>query len=135
MSSLSCPSCGVADCLAAFDRCLAADFSDAAYGAVHHLVVPAYGLQHGWYTGDVLRDVVKFVGEHLDRPPSDFERRRVRSTADGQVRVRARDHQPLSLVWDQTVADVDLATSTAYASSVRAWAASVASTIAATTQP
>lgn len=135
MSSVSCSSCGGADCLAAFHRCLAADFSDPGYGAVHHLVVPAYGLQHGWYEGDVLRDVVRFVNEHLDAPPSDYERRRIRSAVDGEGRVRARDHQPSPPAWDQTVQDVDQATAAAYTSSVRAWAASVASTVAATTAP
>ena len=129
MSSPSCSRCGAPDCLAAFHRCLAADFSDPAFGVVHHLVVPAYGLQHGWYPGDVCREVVEFVREHLDRPPSDFERRLIRSTMDGAVRVSARGHLPLPLRWDQTVRDVDHATSTTYASSVRAWAASVASLV------
>ena len=44
----ACPECGAAEtrCEAQFHRFLALEYSDAAYGAVHHLTVAAYMLQH-----------------------------------------------------------------------------------------
>ena len=45
---MNCPECGAQDnaCEARFHECLALEFSDAAYSAVHHLTVAAYMLQH-----------------------------------------------------------------------------------------
>ena len=43
-----CPECGAADsvCETRFHECLTREFEDPAYGAVHHLTVAAYMLQH-----------------------------------------------------------------------------------------
>lgn len=121
-----CPSCGALDCEASFHACLAADFSDPAYGRVHHLVVPAYGLQHGWYTVHAETRMVEFVLDHLDRPPTDHERRRIRAVADGPVQVRARQPRRRHLDWEQHVGDVDRTSAAAYVATVRRWARSVA---------
>ncbi|MEX2628015.1 MAG: DUF5946 family protein [Ilumatobacteraceae bacterium] len=77
----TCADCGAVACEALFHACLAADFSDPGYGIVHHLVVPAYGLQHGWYTAEAEAEMVEFVLGHLDRPPSDVDR----ASADAYV--------------------------------------------------
>jgi hypothetical protein len=45
---MNCPECGApnAACATRFDECLVLEFSNAGYGAVHHLTVAAYMLQH-----------------------------------------------------------------------------------------
>lgn len=126
---MTCRECGATDCTAAFHACLAADFSDERYGIVHHLVVAAYGLQHRWYPAETASMMVEFVRGHLDRPPSDHDRRLIRQAADGSVRVRARQPEGPSPEWDLSVGDVDLGSADTYQSTVRTWARSVAETL------
>jgi hypothetical protein len=122
----ACASCGVVECETAFHACLAADFSDARYGMVHHLVVATYGLQHGWYTDEATPGIVDFVLAHLDDPPTDGDRRAIRVATDGPVQVRRRSPHPLPIEWKLTVDHVDRESARAYVATVRAWAASVA---------
>ncbi|WP_052668571.1 DUF5946 family protein [Nitriliruptor alkaliphilus] len=124
----ACDRCAAVDCEARFHACLAADFSDPAYGVVHHLVVPTYGLQHGWYTEQAAPRLVEFVLDHLDREPTDHDRREIRRLTDGATRVRARGPGAAPVAWQHNVADVDVASAEAYVATVRAWAASVART-------
>jgi hypothetical protein len=46
--TVNCPECGATDslCQSRFDEFLALEFTDAEYGAVHHLTVTTYMLQH-----------------------------------------------------------------------------------------
>lgn len=106
------------------------DFTDPDYGVVHHLVVPAYGLQHGWYTAEAVKPIVAFMADHLHRSPTDHDRRRVRAASDGPVRVRDRAPEPPDVAWRLTVHDVDLATADDYVATVRAWAAAVVEAMA-----
>ncbi|MTV24066.1 hypothetical protein FTX61_01320 [Nitriliruptoraceae bacterium ZYF776] len=124
-----CADCGAVGCEASFHACLAADFSDPAYGQVHHLVVPAYGLQHGWYTIEAATAMVTFVLDHLDRPPTDHDRRTIRADADGPVQARAREPRPRRLAWGGHVGDVDLTTADRYVTTVRRWAGAVATSL------
>jgi hypothetical protein len=124
-----CDACGAERCEARFHACLAADFTDPRFGAVHHLVVPAYALQHGWYTEDAEHDIVQFVLARLHRPPDDRDRRRVRADADGPARVLARPPRPRRLPWTHHVGHVDLRDPDRYTATVRAWAASVATAL------
>jgi hypothetical protein len=77
----ACADCGAIACQASFHARLAADFTDPDYGVVHHLVVSAYGLQHGWYPAEAEIAMVDFLIRHLDRPPSDLDHRRIRAPA------------------------------------------------------
>ena len=62
----NCPECGAPEnlCQARFDEFLVLEFTDAGYGAVHHLTVAAFMVQHsskmtpeGWrYERDLLRE-------------------------------------------------------------------------------
>jgi len=124
-----CVDCGAAGCEARFHACLAADFSDPAYGRVHHLVVPTYGLQHGWYSAVYEPWAVEFLHDHLDRPPSDHERRSIRAAADGPTQVRDRQPRHRAVDWPRHVGHVDLTSADTYVTTVRRWADSVATTL------
>lgn len=73
MSSTLCPDCGSEPaggetCREVFDRCMALEFENpGTYGAVHHLTVLCYMLQHGGYSRDgwlAARDLLRrFVRE------------------------------------------------------------------------
>jgi hypothetical protein len=122
----SCVDCGAVGCEALFHVCIAADFTDSGYGLVHHLVVPAYGLQHGWYTVEDEAQMVEFILSHLDRPPSAHDRRRIRASADGPEQVRARQPRSRNLDWEHDIGDVEQGSADSYVAMVRDWATSVA---------
>lgn len=121
-----CNECGAAGCQDAFDECLALEFRNPDYFAVHHLTVAAFTVQHpsllsahGW------RSAVALLREFaLERSTPGQVRRRVRpegpSLARGeQVRL---DHLP----WSSTISDVGTTTADVYCRDIRAWARSVA---------
>src|SRR5512146_3058910 len=96
-----CTECGAPDdqCEQHFHVCLAKEFEDAAHGAVHHLTVSAFMLQHssrltreGWlYERELLRDFLV-----NSKPPSRIRqenRDRVDSGKRG-FRIKSRDAQP-----------------------------------------
>src|SRR5512147_1373320 len=70
-----CPECGAAEtlCKERFDEFLVLEFTDAGYGAVHHLTVATYMLQHsskltkeGWlHERELLKE---FLVDH--KPPA-----------------------------------------------------------------
>lgn len=122
----ACANCGAFDCEGSFHACLAADFTAPDYGVVHHLVVSAYGLQHGWYTAEAEPGMVDFLLSHLDRPPSDHDRRTIRAATDGPVQVRARQPHSRNVDWEHHVGDIDRSSAEAYVTSVRKWTASIA---------
>ena len=121
-----CADCGAIGCEALFHACLAADYTDPGYGRVHHLVVPTYALQHGWYTVEAEAAMVEFILDHLDRPPSDHARRSIRAAADGPVQVRARQPRTRHLDWERHIGDVEQGNAHNYVATVRDWATSVA---------
>lgn len=125
----ACADCGAIDCEVSFHACLAADFTDPDYGVVHHLVVSAYGLQHGWYPAEAEPAMVDFLIRHLDRPPGDHDRRRIRAAVDGPVQVRARQPRSRNIEWEHHVRDVDRSSPESYAATVRRWAGSIATTL------
>lgn len=128
MTAEPCPWCGVAACRARFDECLALDFSDARYGAVHHLTAHTYALQHRTQTDEFEAVVARFLLDHLDGPPTPAAMAVVQGAAGGAVRVARREPGPTpEEPWATTVADVDTSSPEAYRSTVRAWAEAVAS--------
>ncbi|WP_108668590.1 DUF5946 family protein [Euzebya rosea] len=134
----TCPHCGGPECETRFHACLEQDYSDPGYGAVHHLVVGAYMLQHDAYADDVRAAMAEFVLAHLDRPPTAYTMRRIRAHTDGPARVRRRpdDPPPARAPADEahgprvTVADVDTTSAAAYRRTVRRWAEAVARDVA-----
>jgi len=131
---MNCPECGAAGvaCEARFQECLALEFSDAAYGAVHHLTVAAYMLQHsskltreGWLNE---RNVLKaFL---VENKPAAFIRRQNKDLVDSGKRafkIKSTDGKPVidKTTWTKTVLDIQMESAEDYCKDVTAWARSV----------
>ncbi len=128
---MNCPECGSLDtlCKARFDEFLALEFTDMGYGAVHHLIVTAYMLQHsskltreGWfYMRELLRE---FLVEN--KPPA-LIRKQNRDLVDGgkrQFKITSRDGFPVidKTTWIKTVLDIRVEDSKIYCADVTVWA-------------
>lgn len=132
----ACPSCGAIHdddrrCIDDFHQMLYWESEDPARGAVHHLMVLCYHLQHPeLYSADGLRGALElleqFVGQGLS---PEQVRRQTRSRVDSAKRdwtVTAREgdrgaYDP-PVRWKMTAADVVRAGPDAYVASVGAWA-------------
>ncbi len=131
---MDCPECGAPDsaCEARYHECLAREFSEAGYGAVHHLTVAAYMLQHsskltraGWlFERDLLKDflvsrkdpalIVKQNQGRLDSGKRNFKI----ADKDGQPKIDRRQ-------WTKTILDVYQDDAEIYCRDVNAWAQAV----------
>jgi hypothetical protein len=129
-----CPECGAPDstCEARFHECLALEFSDAAYGAVHHLTVAAYMLQHsskltreGWlHERNLLKE---FLVEN--KPPA-YIRQQNKDLVDSGKRtfkIKSIGKVPVinKATWKKTVLDIRLGNAEDYCEDVTTWARSV----------
>jgi hypothetical protein len=123
-----CELCGAVRCAEIFDRCLAKEFEDAAFFAVHHLTVPAYALQHGHYEPEVVGAVATMMLGSVDGPPTAGTAEEMRARFSGLTRVRSRAAVTARPV-TQSIATVDFSTPEAYRESVRAWAKAVARSV------
>jgi len=113
----SCPDCGapIADngsCRSLFDELLAHEYVfPAAFGAVHHLTVAAYSLQHPrGFSRAAICGWRAIIADSLDgtATPAEFLRR-ARAQSDAKIRIRERDAEPPDGwpgAWPMTVADV-----------------------------
>jgi hypothetical protein len=131
---MNCPECGAPDsaCEPRFNECLALEFSDAAYGVVHHLTVAAYMLQHsskltreGWiYERNLLKE---FLVEN--KPPA-FIRQQNKDLVDSGKRtfkIKSTDGMPVigKTAWTKTILDIRMGNAEDYCEDVTAWARSV----------
>lgn len=131
---MNCPECGAPEtlCQTRFDEFLALEFTDAGYGAVHHLTVTAYMIQHsskltreGWlHERELLRE---FLVEN--KPPA-FIRKQNRDLVDSGKRtfkIKSRDGLPVinKTSWTKTILDVRTENAEVYCADVSAWARSV----------
>jgi len=131
---MNCPECGAPDsaCEARFHECLAKEFEEAAYGAVHHLTVAAYILQHsskltreGWlHERELLREFL------LENKPPEIIRKQNKDFVDSGKRtfkIKSRDGVPVisKSTWAKTILDVRMENSENYCEDVAAWARSV----------
>ena len=131
---MNCPECGAQDnaCEARFHECLALEFSDAAYGAVHYLTVAAYMLQHsskltrdGWlHERNLLRE---FLVEN--KPPA-FIRQQNKDLVDSGKRafkIKSKDGMPVisKTSWTNTILDIRMDNAEEYCEDVTSWAGSV----------
>jgi hypothetical protein len=131
---MKCPECGAPAiaCQARFDEFLAREFSDPDYGAVHHLTVGAFMLQHssrlsreGWlYERGVLR---KFLT--AGKSPADVikEMKRFVDSGKRNFNISSRNSKPVidKSTWSKTISDVDAENPGAYCRDITAWARSV----------
>ena len=128
---MNCPECGAPDntCEAHYHECLVKEFTDPGYGAVHHLTVATYMLQHsskltkeGWlHMRGLLRE---FLSEK--KPPA-LIRKQSKDIVDSGKRtfkIASKDGQPKirRARWTKTVLDVRMENAEAYCADVNAWA-------------
>jgi hypothetical protein len=131
---MNCPECGAPDnlCQTRFDEFLILEFTDAGYGAVHHLTVATYMVQHsskmtreGWlYERDLLRE---FLVEN--KSPS-LIRKQIKDTVDSGKRTfkfKSKDGVPVinKTMWTKTILDVRAENAEVYCEDVTVWARSV----------
>jgi len=129
---MTCPECGGVDCKTRFDSFLALEFTDPAFGAVHHLTVTAYMLQHssqltreGWlHERELLRE---FLVEN--KPPS-FIRKQNKDLVDSgkrtfKIKSRTGERIIQRSAWTKTILDVRSENAELYCADVTAWARSV----------
>lgn len=119
-------------CRERFDICIAAEFENpAGFGAVHHLTVLCYMLQHNAYSHNAwlaAREMLsRFIQEGVS--PSSLGRQ-VRALVDGGNRTwsiirGARFSEFDKIVWSSTIAAVRLDDPEIYCSDVRLWAAGI----------
>ena len=131
---MNCPECGASDdlCQTRFDEFLVLEFTDAGYGAVHHLTVATFMIQHsskltreGWlFERDLLRE---FLVEN--KPPA-FIRKQNKDVVDSgkrKFKIKSRDGLPVinKTTWTKTILDIRVENAEAYCEDVTAWARSV----------
>jgi len=131
---MNCPECGASDnlCQTRFDEFLILEFTDAGYGAVHHLTVATYMLQHsskltreGWlFERDLLRE---FLVEN--KPPA-FIRKQNKDLVDsGKRKFKIKSTTSLPVIdkttWTKTILDVRMENAEGYCEDINAWARSV----------
>ena len=131
---MNCPECGASDdlCQTRFDEFLVLEFTDEGYGAVHHLTVATFMIQHsskltreGWlFERDLLRE---FLVEN--KPPA-FIRKQNKDVVDSgkrKFKIKSRDGLPVinKTTWRKTILDVRVENAEDYCEDVTAWARSV----------
>ena len=130
---MTCPDCGAPDnaCETRFHEFLVKEFEEPSYGAVHHLTVATYMLQHsskltreGWlYERQLLRE---FLVEN--KPPA-FIRKQNKDLVDSgkrKFKIKSRDGLPVinKTAWTKTILDVRMENAEVYCEDVTAWARS-----------
>ncbi len=131
---MNCPECGASEylCKTRFDEFLVLEFTDAGYGAVHHLTVTAYMLQHsskltrdGWlHMRQLLREFL------VENKPPEHVRKQNRDLVDSGKRtfkIKSRDGLPVinKSAWTKTILDVRTENAEVYCADVTAWARAV----------
>lgn len=124
--------CGAAAYEARFQGFLAKEFTDPAYGAVHHLTVTAFMLQHssrltreGWlFQRELLTDFL------IKGQPPEFIRRNNKAYLDSShrnLKIASKDNKPLlpQVSWTVKITDVDDSGPSTYRCGVRNWANAV----------
>lgn len=130
---MDCPECGAPDnlCQTRFDEFLVLEFTDPGYGAVHHLTVTTYMLQHsskltqeGWlHERELLRE---FLVEN--KPPA-YIRRQNRDLVDsGKRKFKIKSATGLPVIdkthWNRTILEVRIENAEVYCEDVKSWARS-----------
>ena len=129
-----CPECGAPDnlCQTRFDEFLVLEFTDASYGAVHHLTVAAYMVQHsskmtreGWlFERGLLREFL------VENKPSSYIRKQNRDVVDSgkrKFKIKSKTGLPVinKTTWRKTILDIRSENAAVYREEITAWASSV----------
>ena len=135
--SLKCPLCGgkfisVEQCRERFDLCMAMEYENpAAYGAIHHLSVACYMLQHNAYSREGWLEARNMVARFIrDGMTPVHIRRQNRSRFDSghrkwSVTKGAKLPEFDDIAWSHTIADVRLDNPENYCADVQIWAKSI----------
>jgi hypothetical protein len=128
-----CRDCGAPEltCETRFHEFLAKEFEDADYGAVHHLTVAAYMLQHsrkltrqGWLeTRKLLREFL------IENKPPTLIRQQNKALVDSgkrkfKITPKERATKIHKSTWARTIMDVRAESAEIYCADVTAWARS-----------
>jgi hypothetical protein len=131
---MNCPECGAPDhlCQTRFDEFLILEFTDVGYGAVHHLTVAAFMVQHSskmtresWlFERDLLRE---FLVEN--KPPAYIRKQNEDIVDSGKRNFKIKSKTGLPVVdkktWSTTILDVRAENADVYCEDITAWARSV----------
>jgi hypothetical protein len=127
--SSSCTECGTPNCVARFDSFLALEFGNPAYGAVHHLTVATYMLQHsskltkkGWLE---MRALLRaFLLEN--KPPAWIRKENKDKVDSGKRAFTIQSKTGARVIeksaWTKTICDVRAETPEVYCVDVEMWA-------------
>ena len=130
---MNCPECGAPDkaCETRFQEFLVKEFTDAGYGAAHHLTVAAYMLQHsskltreGWlHERELLREFL------IEKKPPAFIRKQNKDLVDSgkrKFKIKSIDGLPVinKTTWTKGILDVRVENAEVYCEDVTAWAKS-----------
>ena len=131
---MKCFECGAPDelCQTRFDEFLILEFTDADYGAVHHLTVAAYMVQHsskltreGWlFERELLREFL------IERKAPAYVRKENKDVVDSgkrKFKIKSKTGLPVidKTAWRKTILDVRTENAEMYCEDVTAWARSV----------
>jgi hypothetical protein len=130
---MNCPECGAPGsiCETRFNEFLVMEFTDADFGAVHHLTVATYMLQHSSkLTREAWLQMRELLREFLfeNKPPA-FIRKQNKDFVDSgkrKFKIKSKDALPVihKNTWTKTIMDVPFDDSDAYCSGVSEWALS-----------
>jgi hypothetical protein len=133
VEEMNCLECGATEtlCKTRFDEFLVLEFTNTGYGAVHHLTVAAYMLQHsskltreGWlHMRELLSEFI------VEKKPPSFIRKQNRDLVDSgkrKFKIRSKDGEPVvnKITWTKTILDVHMENVSVYCDDVTAWAKS-----------
>jgi hypothetical protein len=121
-------------CQERFETCLALEFENpGTYGAVHHLTVACFMLQHNRYSREGWLQARALLAGFVDHGANpDRVRREHRQAMDGRQRTWSFTRcDKLAefdrIVWTRTIADLHTGEPVRYCEDVQAWAESVLS--------
>ena len=134
---MNCPECGALstpwmNCQTVFDECLVKEFTDPEFGAVHHLTVATFMLQHssklspqGWLSmRQLLRDFL--IG---NKSPLEIRKQNKNFVDSGKRNWKISSPDGLGFItknsWSKTILDVRLDNGGTYCADVTEWARAV----------
>jgi hypothetical protein len=126
-----CPECGAPDCRDKFDELLALEFEDpTVFGAVHHITVICYNLQHpATFTDEAIEWMRSSLRAIIVDGLSAVELRKwARKISTGEIKIKRRTappEEPRKIHWSMTVADVRTNDPEVYREDIVAWARSI----------
>lgn len=130
---MNCPDCGAPEqaCETRFHEFLVKEFEDPGYGAIHHLTVATYMLQHsskltreGWlHERELVREFL------VENKSPQFIRKQNKDPVDSgkrRFKIKSRDGVPVinKTTWMKTILDVRAENAEVYCEDVTAWAGS-----------